>query len=379
MKLAGSELVFGQGSLAHLRNLVGHKATIVMRGNRMARNGVLESVTSHLHAAGIEWTVFDDVQPDPVFSSVVKGARHMMKHRPDLIIGLGGGSAMDAAKAMWVFYEHPELQGLPDILPPNRIPKLRSKARMVCIPSTSGSASEVSRSVVISDDNTGVKFGVGDMEMMPDIAICDPSVTASMPPTITAETGMDALTHATEAYVSNRANYVSDILAIAAVQDIFKYLPRAFDDGADIVIREHMLNASMVAGLAFTNVSLGIVHSMAHTLGSYFKIPHGLADAVVMPYVIDFNSSDETSRKRYAELAAASEVGDFRQGVTDLNRHFGFPTTLQGLIPDAVNFTANLNDMARMALTDGCTKTNPVAPTEDQLVQLFQTAYYGNG
>lgn len=377
MKLAGSELMFGQGTLAHLRTLKGSRAVIVMRGGRFATNGVLDIVAGHLAEAGIEWTVFDGVEPDPKFASVRAGAEVMKQYRPDLIIALGGGSAMDAAKAMWVYYEHPELTELADILPPKRIPPLRRKARMVCIPSTSGSASEVSRSIVITDDVTGIKYGIGDMEMMPDIAICDPVVTVTMSPRVTADSGMDALTHAIEAYVSTRANHLSDILAIAAAKDIAEYLPKAFAEGDELEYRERMLNASMVAGLAFTNVSLGIVHSIAHSLGSLFGIAHGLANAVVLPHVVRFNSGDPTARQRYGELAGALRMDDLASGLEALCARIEVPASLRELVPDEDGFVARLPELVAMAQADGCTKTNPIIPTAEQFGELYLAAYRG--
>lgn len=377
MKLAGSELMFGQGTLAHLRTLQGSRAVIVMRGSRFATNGVLDAVAGYLAEAGIEWTVFDGVEPDPKFASVLAGAEVMKQFQPDWIIALGGGSAMDAAKAMWVYYEHPELTELADILPPKKIPPLRRKARMVCIPSTSGSASEVSRSIVITDDVTGIKHGIGDMEMMPDVAICDPVVTATMSPRVTADSGMDALTHAIEAYVSTRANYVSDILAIAAAKDIVEYLPKAFAEGDDLASRERMLNASMVAGLAFTNVSLGIVHSIAHSLGSLFGIAHGLANAVILPHVVGFNSADPTARERYAELAEAFGMDDLATGLQALCVRIEVPGSLRELVPDEAEFTARLPELVAMAQADGCTKTNPILPTPQQFHDLYLAAYRG--
>lgn len=377
MKLGGSELVFGQGCLEHLRTLKGRRAVIVMRGDRFARNGILQIVGGHLEAAGIEWKVFDGVEPDPKFSSVKAGAELMKEFDPDLIIALGGGSAMDAAKAMWVFYEHPELTDLTDLLPPKKVPPLRQRARMVCIPSTSGSASEVSRSIVISDDETGTKHGIGDMEMVPDIAICDPMVTATMSPRVTADSGMDALTHAIEAYVSTRANYLSDILALAAAKDIMESLPKACSHGDDLAVRERMLNASMVAGLAFTNVSLGIVHSMAHSLGSHFGIAHGLANAVLLPYVVKFNSADDVARGRYDELARAIDADDLASGLRFLCARVNVPSSLRELVPDERDFMDRLPALVTMAQADGCTKTNPIIPTAEQFRELYLAAYNG--
>lgn len=378
MKLAGSELMFGKDCLEHLKTLKGTKALIVTGGSSMRKSGILQTVIDLLSEVEINSEVFSGVEPDPLFSTVYRGAEAMKAFGPDIIIGLGGGSAMDAAKAMWVYYEHPELTKLSDIVPPNPIPKLRNKAIFVCIPSTSGTASEVSRSVVITDDQTHIKYGIGGMEMMPDIAICDPKVTATMPPSITAETGMDALTHALEALVSKRANYLSNILAVAAAKDIIRYLPKAYIDGANLEYRETLLNASMTAGLAFTNVSLGIVHSMAHTLGSFFGIPHGLADAILLPYVMTFNQADESARDIYAAFAKELGADDLLTVIKELNGALGVANSLKELIKDQAAYMNKLDAMAEMAKKDGCTKTNPVIPSIDELKALFIKVYSGN-
>lgn len=375
MKLAGSELMFGAGSLEYIKSIPCKKAIIVVGGKSMERSGILAKVEGYFYDIGAETTVFQGVEPDPSFSTVIKGAEAMKKFQPDLIVALGGGSAMDAAKTMWVYYEHPELTTLEQVLTAKPFPKLRQKARFLCIPSTSGTASEVSRSVVISDDETGMKHGLGNMEMMPDIAICDPEVTATMPAHITAETGMDALTHAVEALVSNRANYLANILAHAAAVDIVNTLPKACENGQDMQAREIMINASMTAGLAFTNVSLGIVHSMAHTLGSYFHVSHGLGDAIVLPYIIDFNSTDSSAKAVYDKLAANLGGTDLAEIVRNLNKKIGIPADLKDVAKDQDAYMAKLDDMAACALADGCTKTNPIIPTIAQLIELFKKVY----
>jgi len=376
MKLAGSELMFGKGCLEYLKTLKGSRAMIVMTGPTLEKTGILEKVIVYLKEANIDSIVFNEVEPDPSFATVWKGAQAMKKYKPDLIIALGGGSAMDAAKAMWVCYEHPQISELSDILPPKQIPKLRKKARMVCIPSTSGTASEVSRSVVITDEKTKIKYGIGNMEMIPDIAICDPEVTASLPPKITAETGLDALTHAIEAYVSRRANYISDLFAIQAVKDIFEYLPKTYEEGTNLDYREKMLNASLIAGLAFTNVSLGIVHSMAHTLGSCFAVPHGLADAVILPYIIEYNNANTEAADRYKTLENELGIKDFVIAVKELNKKLNIPSDFSGIITNKEKYYARLGDMAVMALNDGCTKTNPIIPSINDLIELFKKVYY---
>ncbi|WP_213951295.1 iron-containing alcohol dehydrogenase [Tepidanaerobacter syntrophicus] len=378
MKLGGEQLIFGADCLEHLKTLKGTKAFIVTGGSSMKESGVLQRVIYYLEEANIKSEVFSGVEPDPLFSTVVKGADKMKKYKPDVIVGLGGGSAMDAAKAMWIYYENEDLKTLQDILPPNEFPKLRKKAYIVCIPSTSGTGSEVSRSIVITEDKTHKKYGIGNMELVPDIAICDPVVTLTMPPRLTAETGMDALTHALEAWVSRRANYISDILTQAAIKDTIEYLPKVFENGSSIKYRERMLNASLIAGLAFTNVSLGIVHSIAHTLGSLYGLAHGLLDAVILPYVMEFNSQDKKTKKKYQIIA--SEIcadKDLISIVKELNNKVKIPASLNELIPDEKSYIEKMNTMIDMTLEDGCTKTNPIIPTREELRKLYLYAYYG--
>lgn len=377
MKIAGKELMFGVGSLAHLETLKATKAVIVTSGDILEKTGILPMVRKHLQNVDIESITFYDVEPDPSFSTIMKGAQVMKEYQPDVIIAVGGGSAMDAAKGMWIYYENELLTTLADILPPNPFPSLRNKAHMVCIPSTSGTASEVSRSIVVTDDKTGFKFGIGNMEMMPDIAICDPLVTATMPPFLTASTGMDALTHAVEAWTSNRSNYISDILALPAIVDIVDNLELAYNNPTDLLYRENMLNASVVAGMAFTNVSLGIVHSMAHTLGSYFHVPHGVANAMLLPYVIKFNSKDEDARDRYQQLSDICGVDSFYERVLEMNRNMKIPATLKEYIKNDTEFDKKLDELAAMSLKDGCTKTNPVIPTFEEFKLILDAAYYG--
>ncbi len=377
MKLAGSELMFGEGSLEYIKSIKAEKACIVVGGSSMEKSGVLARVQLLLAEAGCESTVIRDVEPDPSIETVLKGAKQMLEFKPDLIVGLGGGSAMDAAKAMWIFYEHPELKSMEDIMPPNEFPKLRNKARMCCIPSTSGTASEVSRSIVISDNEKGKKNGLGNMEMMPDIAICDPEVTMTMPKKITAETGMDALTHALEALVSNRANYVSDILAKQAAKDIISTLPIAYENGNDIGARAVMSQASMIAGMAFTNVSLGIVHSMAHALGGIFHIPHGLADAVLLPYIIEYNSKDERAAEIYRKFQCEIGSENLKDTISGLNAKMGIPSRLKEIIADEIGFLLRIEEMSELAKADGCTKTNPVIPSLEEFKELFKKAYFG--
>jgi alcohol dehydrogenase class IV len=379
MKLAGNKLMFGEGCLTFLAQLDAKKATIVIGGHSMEKSGNLDKVKKILEEKGIETSVVRDVEPDPCFETVLRGAKEMLEFKPDAIIALGGGSVMDAAKTMWIYYEHPELKTIQDILPPNAFPKLREKAIFVCIPSTAGTASEVSRSVVISD-STGMKHGIGNMEMMPDLAICDPEITMTMPAKITAETGLDALTHALEALASTRANYLSDILSTQAAIDIINNLPLACKNGNNLKVREKMLNASMVAGLAFTNVSLGIVHSMAHTVGSYFHTSHGLGDAIILPYIIRYNSQNNAEAKKVYDkfVKALGRTGSLEDIIFALNEEVHIPKDFSSIIKDRKAYVAKLDIMSACAKADGCTKTNPVIPELDQFKELFLMVYPEN-
>lgn len=377
MKLAGSELLFGEGTLKHLEDVQAKKVVIVLANNIMYKNGVMDIVKGHLDKAKIPFEVFMGIESDPGFNTVKKGAKFMLEANPDLIIAIGGGSAMDAAKAMWIYYEHPEIDSLEYLMDKTKFPKLRLKARLCCIPTTAGTASEVSRSIVITDDKTHIKYGIGNMEMMPDIAICDPVTTISLPKSITAETGMDALCHALEAIVSTRANYVSDILAESAILDIFDVLPKVLEDGQNVLLREKMLNAAMVAGLAFTNVSLGITHSVAHGLGSLFQLPHGLANAILLPYIVEFNSQNPEAKRIYDGLAKKLDKENLIVALKELNNTLNIPINLKAKLPDGEMFISKLETLVDYALLDGCTKTNPILPTKTNLRNLIMRAYNG--
>ena len=378
VKLAGDQLIWGEGSLSHLATLEGKKAVIVLGGHSMQKAGFVDKVKGYLSQAGIESVVFEGVEPDPHLSTVKRGAEFMLKEEPDWIIGMGGGSVMDAAKCMWVFYEHPELTRLEDFMRPNKVPPLRKKAKYCCIPSTSGSASEVSRSIVITDDETHCKVGIGDMEMMPDVAIVDPLITSTMPKHITAETGMDAMTHAIEALTSTRAHFLSDVLAKYAFREIYEYLPKAYDDGANLEYREHMANAAMTAGLAFTNVSLGLVHSFAQTLGGMYVLPHGLGDAIILPYIIEFNYADPRSKQVYDELARSVGKTDLAEAVRELNDRLGIPKTVgEALDTTEEEYMGRLAEIAAGALKDGCTKTAPIIPPQSTMEELAKLIYLG--
>lgn len=375
MQLGGKEIIFGEGTLQHLATIPMKRASVVIGGSSVKKNGTLGAIESILNERSIAWQLIEGIDDEPTWEQVRAGADDMLRFEPDLIIAVGGGSVMDGAKAMWVAYEHPGLTELEMITNASPFPKLRTKALMCCIPTTSGTASEVSRSVVITNEKTGMKHGIGNMEMMPDYAICDPVVTVTMPPHITAATGMDALTHAVEAYVSKRANVLADILAEAAIKMIVEWLPVAYRDGDNMEARENMLVASMIAGMSFTNVSLGITHSISHTLGGHFGLPHGLLNAVILPYVIDFNMADDEAARRYNKLAELVGVTDFASLIRQLNDELGIPATLKSLIPDKTRYDELQEAMSAMSKADGCTKTNPIIPEVSDIGIILQKMY----
>lgn len=366
MKLGGEQLMFGQGVLEHLKTIVGKKrAVIVTSGDHLYASGHMSKIQNHLQDAGIESIIIDNVESDPSFETIYDGAMKMIAYNPDWIVGVGGGSAMDAAKAMWVIYEYPEIDSIEKKFEGkhNNMPPLRGKAKIIAIPTTSGTASEVSRSVVITNSATHKKkSGASDMQMIPDVVLLEPDITATMPAKLTAATGMDALTHAIEAFASIRANMLSDVLAEKAVMLIMDNLVTAYNHGDDLVARENMLLASCLSGMAFTNVSLGIVHSIAHTVGGLFGIPHGLADAIILPYIINYNMQDENARERYDFLAKKLGKASLYEAIKEINMKLDIPTTLKEVIKDDTIFNEMLDTIANLSIADGCTKTNPIIP-----------------
>ncbi|QOX63775.1 iron-containing alcohol dehydrogenase [Anoxybacterium hadale] len=377
------DMYYGKGSLEQLKSLKGKKAVLVLGGGSMKKFGFVDRAVAYLTEAGIETKLFENVEPDPSVETVMKGAEMMREFEPDWIISMGGGSPIDAAKAMWVFYEYPETS-FEDIIQPFSFPTLRKKAQFVAIPSTSGTATEVTAFSVITDYAKGVKYPLADYNITPDIAIVDPDLAETMPPTLTAHTGMDALTHAVEAYVSTLNSPFTDPLAIKAIQMVFEYLPASFE--GDMAAREQMHYAQCLAGQAFTNALLGIVHSMAHKTGAAFStghIPHGCANAIYLPYVIKFNAKN--AEARYADIARSVDLtGTDAELVKQLcdkidayNVALGIPKSLKefGILED--EFKEKIALIAELAVGDACTGSNPRPITPAEMEQLFTCIYYG--
>ena len=376
------DIYYGKGSMEQLKNLKGHKAVLVLGGSSMRKFGFVDKALGYLGEAGIEVKIIEGIEPDPSVETVLKGAGEMADFNPDWIIAMGGGSPIDAAKAMWVFYEHPEIT-FDDIKNPFTIPELRSKAKFLAIPSTSGTATEVTAFSVITDYKTEIKYPLADFNITPDIAIVDPELAETMPQKLTAHTGVDALTHAIEAYVSTMHSPFTDPLAIKAIQMVKEYLIKSYN--GDTEAREQMHYGQCLAGMAFSNALLGICHSMAHKTGAVFHIPHGCANAIYLPHVIRFNM--KTCLDRYAQIAKQLELSGNNEEelveslismIKDLNKEMGIPASLKEYGIDEDEFNSKLDLIAGRTILDACTGCNPREVNKDQMKKIFQCVYYGN-
>ncbi len=391
------DIYHGKGSLESLKTFEGKKAMICVGGGSMKRFGFLDKAVGYLKEAGMEVEIFDGIEPDPSVETVMRGAEAMLKFEPDWIVAIGGGSPIDAAKAMWIKYEYPDTT-FEDMCKVFGLPKLRTKAHFCAVSSTSGTATEVTAFSIITDYQKGVKFPIADFEITPDVAIVDPELAETMPKKLVAHTGMDALTHAVEAYVSTANCDYTDPLAIHAIEMIQKDLVASYNE--DMKARDEMHNAQCLAGMAFSNALLGIVHSMAHKTGAAFAdygahIIHGAANAMYLPKVIAYNAKDETAKKRYGVIADYMHLGgnnddekvklliEFVRGMNDkLNiphciKNYGpdsYPTE-NGFVPEEV-FLERLPEIARLAIGDACTGSNPRIPTQEEMEKLLKACYY---
>lgn len=381
------DIYFGENSLEELKHLVGKKAIVVTGGHAMQKYGFLDKVVSYLKEAGLEVRTFEGVENDPSVQTVMKGAAAMRKFEPDWIIALGGGSPIDAAKAMWVFYEYPDAT-FDSILQPYSFPTLRTKARFVAIGSTSGTATEVTSFAVITDPEKGIKYPLADFNITPDIAIVDPALPMTMPKSVTAFTGMDALTHATEAYV---ANYLTDgaftdPYCLMAIELIVKNIVKSYN--GDKKAREQMHYAQCIAGMAFSNALLGITHSMAHKTGAAFStghVPHGEANAMYLPHVIEWNRKDPRALRKYATIAEHLHLA----GTTDeekcqsyidlikkLNEELDIPHGLKEFGVKEDEFLEKLPTIAKNAVGDACTFENPRKTEAEDFEKILKACYY---
>ncbi|MEE1128122.1 MAG: bifunctional acetaldehyde-CoA/alcohol dehydrogenase, partial [Acutalibacteraceae bacterium] len=394
-------------ALDELKTVRNAKKAFIVTDTFLYQNGYTKPITDKLDEMGIQHTTFFNVQPDPTLANATEGAAQMASFQPDTIIALGGGSAMDAAKIMWVLYEHPEADFMDmamrfiDIR--KRVysfPKMGEKAYFIAIPTSAGTGSEVTPFAVITDEKTGVKYPLADYELLPNMAIVDTDFHMSAPKGLTAASGIDAVTHALEAYVAMLATDYTDGLALRALKVIFEYLPRAYENGqVDIEAREKMANAATMAGMAFANAFLGICHSMAHKLGAFHHLPHGVANALMIEEVIRFNSCEAPVKMgtfsqydhphtlaRYAEVADylglggkndAEKVENLIKAINELKAKVGIKETIKDYGIDEKDFLDRLDDMVEQAFDDQCTGANPRYPLMSEIKEMYLNAYYG--
>lgn len=394
-------------ALGELKTVMNKKRVFIVTDSFLYHNGYTKAITDRLDEMGIEHTAFFDVAPDPTLGCATEGAKQMTAFAPDCIIALGGGSAMDAAKIMWVLYEHPEADFMDmamrfiDIR--KRVytfPKMGEKAYFIAIPTSAGTGSEVTPFAVITDEKTGIKYPLADYELLPKMAIIDTDFHMSAPKGLTAASGIDAVTHALEAYASMMATDYTDGLALKALKTIFEYLPRAYDNGqTDVVAREKMANAATMAGMAFANAFLGVCHSMAHKLGAFHHLPHGVANALMIEDVLRFNASETPAKMgtfpqydhphtlaRYAEVADSLGLGgktdtekleNLIKAVNELKDRVGIKKTIRDYGIDEKDFLDRLDDMTEQAFDDQCTGANPRYPLMSEIKQMYLNAYYG--
>ncbi|MFR1766437.1 MAG: iron-containing alcohol dehydrogenase [Lachnospira sp.] len=389
------DLYHGKGALEALKTLQGKKAIICVGGGSMKRNGFLQRAEDYLKEAGMEVRLFEGIESDPSVETVMKGAEVMREFEPDWIVAIGGGSPIDAAKAMWIKYEYPETT-FEDMCKVFGLPKLRTKAHFCAVSSTSGTATEVTAFSVITDYEKGIKYPLADFEITPDVAIVDPELAETMPVKLVAHTGMDAMTHAVEAYVSTANSDYTDPLALHAIKMIDATLVKSYN--GDMDARASMHNAQCLAGMAFSNALLGIVHSMAHKTGAAFEnghIIHGAANAMYLPKVIKFNSKDPVAAKRYADIADFINLGGSTVEekidaliamLRKMNDELNIPQCIKnygegglpaetGIVPED-EFLSKLHDIAANALLDACTGSNPRKPSQEEMEKLLKCCYY---
>lgn len=394
-------------ALDELTTVMNKKKAFIVTDSFLYKNGFTKCITSKLDELGVSHATFYNVEPDPTLACAIEGARQMRAFEPDTIIALGGGSAMDAAKIMWVLYEHPEADFMDmamrfmDIRKRTyTFPKMGEKAYFIAIPTSAGTGSEVTPFAVITDEKSGVKYPLADYELMPNMAIIDTDLHMSAPKGLTAASGIDAVTHALEAYASMMATDYTDGLALQALKVIFEYLPAAYENGqTDVVAREKMANAATMAGMAFANAFLGVCHSMAHKLGAFHHLPHGIANALMIDEVIKFNSSEAPSKmgtfsqydhpktkRRYAEVAECLNLGgkndddkvkNLIKAIDDLKKKIGIKKTVKDYGIDEQDYLARLDDMTEQAFDDQCTGANPRYPLMSEIKQMYINAYYG--
>ncbi|UCF96398.1 MAG: iron-containing alcohol dehydrogenase [Spirochaetaceae bacterium] len=374
-------IVFGEDALEHLREIRGERALIVTDRNIVGL-GYVEQVTSQLEKAGLPYRIFSGVEPDPTLQTVEEGARLARDYRPDWIIALGGGSVMDAAKAIWVLYARSDIR--PDAISPTEILNLRQKARLIAIPTTSGTGSEVTWGIVLTDAKEHRKLALGSRETMPDIAILDISFVMNLPAQISGDTGMDVLVHSIEGYTSNWRSDFSDAPALSAVKLVFRYLSRAYADGSDREARTGMMHAATLASMSFGNAMAGLAHSMGHALGALFHVPHGRAVGLFLPYTMEYLA--EAVAERYEDIGRSVGISDGSRmeiirvlisQIRSLAGSVGQPLSVQDAGIEPATFEESLAALVDRAENEVTTVTVARVPDGTELQKLFRCAYAG--
>lgn len=371
-----SEVFHGVGTLEELKNIKGQKAVLVTGGSSMKKSGALDKAVAYLNEAGIETEVFEGVEEDPSSATCLKGAEVMQAFQPDWIIGIGGCSAIDAAKMMWVFYEYPDAD-FDAMTKPFSVPTLRTKAKFVAIPSTSGTGTETTGLAVITDREKGVKYPIVSYELTPDIAIVDGEICSTMPAHVTSNTGLDALTHCVEAYVSNIEDNYADALAKGGLEIVFNNLKEAVNNPENLKARQNMHDASFMGGLAFNNAWLGIVHSLSHQVGALYGIPHGASNAIFLPNVIRFNAKVSERFPDLARIIGKETAEDLAVAVENLRADVNNQSSIKEFGISKEDWEKNLDYIANNAFLDPCTGFNPRKPTVEELKDIYNACYNG--
>ena len=393
-------------ALDELKTVMGKKRVFIVTDEFLFTHGYTKPITDKLDEMGISHTTFFNVQPDPTLASAKEGAKAMEGFKPDCIIAIGGGSAMDAGKIMWVLYEHPDVDFMDMAMRFSDIrkriytfPKMGEKAYFIAIPTSSGTGSEVTPFAVITDEQTGIKYPLADYELMPKMAIVDADMMMDAPKGLTSASGIDAVTHDLEAYASMMATDYTDGLALRSIKTIFEYLPRAYENGQDVEAREKMANAATMAGMAFANAFLGICHSMGHKLGAYHHLPHGVTVALVLNQVMRFNSAEVPTKmgtfpqydhphtlRRYAEIAESlglkgtndyESLENLIKAIDELKEKIGIKKTIKDYGVDEKYFLEKLDEMSEQAFDDQCTGSNPRYPLISEIKEMYLKTYYG--
>lgn len=376
IKLGANLIYFGEKAINAINELDSNnkKVLIVESGTILQEVGFEKELNSILIKNNFDFTIFNHVGPEPTFSDIKEGLEIARKQEPDWIIGFGGGSAMDAAKLIWVMYENPEIDSVTKLSTPNSIKKLREKARLCCIATTSGTGSEVTRAAVFTDEKSKRKIAVADsiaLRLVPDIAVLDARFTMTMPSFLTASTGMDVITHAVESYLSCKANIFSDRLSMAAFKIAYENLPNSYKYSKELSYKENMLAASSLAGIAFSNSGLGICHSLAHVIGAKLKIAHGTANAILLPYVIDLLSEHDCCKSKIGMLEENIGVSNLSEAIRNLNNLLMIPRDFNKFIDTDYKIEEHIDEIVALSIDDSNTKNSPVKLTRDDFKQII--------